>query len=102
MPRPSPKTLMRVIRALGFVWAGVTVLSFLASKPFMGSELTQDAKKYILVAWYLVPPTYFFFEIHWVRRNLPNELGNCKMSQEAAAKIWAGVAAALTLIYFRC
>jgi hypothetical protein len=50
-----------------------------------------------------VPPTYFFFELHWVRRRLDEkELSRCKESQEAAAKIWAGVSAALALIYFGC
>lgn len=87
------KKFMRLIHALGFVWAAAAVASFLAG------DLTPLAQKCIVVAWLLVPPIYFFFELHWVRKHLPTELENCKMSQQAAAKIWAGVSAALGLMY---
>ncbi len=96
MPRVSAKEFMRTIHILGFVWAAAAVASFLAW------SLTPAIQKGVIVVWFLIPPVYFFFEIHWVRKHLPDELENCKMSQEAAAKIWAGVAAALGLIYLGC
>jgi hypothetical protein len=85
---------MRVIHVLGFVWAGSAVASFLAW------NLPGPLKVGILVAWLVIPPVYFFFELHWVRKHLAAELEDCKMSQEAAARIWAGVATALGLLYF--
>lgn len=96
MPQADAKTFMRVIHVLGFVWAAAAVASFLAW------TLSLAVQKGIIVAWLVIPPVYFFFELHWVREHLSAELEKCKMSQEAAAKIWAGVAAALGLIYLGC
>jgi len=96
VPRITATSFMRVIHILGFVWAGLAVASFLAW------NVSPAVRKAILIAWLLVPPVYFFFELHWVRKHLRAELDNCKMSQEAATKIWAGVSAALALMYFGC
>lgn len=67
----------------------------------VGSLLAIDQKKelktVIAVAWLVIPPIYFFFELHWGREHHPEQLENCKLSQESASKIWVGVAAALGL-----
>jgi hypothetical protein len=57
-------------------------------------------KKVVAAAWLVLPPVWFFFELHWVRRTRPEELASLKESQHSAAKIWAGVAAALGLLFF--
>lgn len=72
----------------------------LAVVSFLAFNLSNQWKVFILSAWAVVPPIYFFFELHWVRKNRPSELENCKLSQESASKIWAGVAAALALVFF--
>jgi len=74
MPRITVASFMRVIHVLGFVWAGLAVASFLAG------NFSPTIQKAIIIAWFLVPPIYFFFELHWVRKHLPRELDNCKMS----------------------
>jgi hypothetical protein len=76
----------------------IGALAALAS--FMGTLTPHDWKKLVLVAWLTIPPVFFFLEIHRVRRVNPQDLDDCKMSQESAAKIWAGVAAALAVLYF--
>lgn len=68
---------------------------------FMAMDLCKDTKAGILVAWLVSPPIYLFFELHWVRRLYPTELENCKLSQESASRIWAGVAAALAVVFFK-
>jgi len=68
---------------------------------FMGDLSLHDWKKLVIVAWLTLPPVFFFLEIHRVRKDKPEEVDNCKLSQDAAAKIWAGVAAALIVLYLR-
>jgi hypothetical protein len=57
-------------------------------------------RKLIVSAWFIGPPGYFFWELHRVRERDPDEMEHLKESQEKAEKIWAGVAAALALLYF--
>ncbi|RBP40322.1 hypothetical protein DES53_10828 [Roseimicrobium gellanilyticum] len=55
---------------------------------------------FVLGGWAIIPPVYFFFELHHaIGKNIPGEVDRIKASQEAAAKIWAGVAAALGFIF---
>ncbi len=58
----------------------------------------------ILALWLIVPPVYFFGEFHYDRdwSKLPAaEMTDVKDSEDSASKVWAGVAAALALLYFK-
>jgi len=65
---------------------------------FMAFDMPRRVKIGIAVAWLILPPIFFFIELHWVRKHQPGELDACKLSQESASKIWAGVSAALALV----
>jgi cyanate permease len=81
-------------RIIGGVAGIAAILSFLAF------PLSDRWKLAIAIEWLILPPVFFFFELHWVRNHMPDELQNCKMSQESASKIWQGISAALLLVYF--
>ena len=91
--RPIPTTHISLIHVIGAIAALCAAGSF-----FIFPDAPQW-KLRIVVAWMILPPVYFFFELHWVRRNRPERLAACKESQESAAKIWAGVVAALAFLY---
>ena len=58
-------------------------------------------QKLIAAGWMSLPPVWFFFEFHYVRKHRPGSLDSLKESQESAAKVWAGVAAALAILDFK-
>lgn len=87
--------IFKLYQIFGAFMGVLAVISFLTP-----NTLTPEQKSWIAAAWLVIPPIYFFIEIHLVRRNHPDDLENCKLSQESASKIWAGVAAALSIIYF--
>ena len=60
-------------------------------------------KKAILIAWMIGPPVFFFFEYYFFADVLSKEgaLQTFKDYQSLASAIWAGVAAALAIAYFK-
>ncbi|HZF09964.1 MAG TPA: hypothetical protein VFE33_14335 [Thermoanaerobaculia bacterium] len=90
----NPLKHLKTSHISGALGALAALASFISLTP-------HDWKKLVIVAWLTIPPVFFFLEIHRVRRENPADLADCKMSQEAAAKIWAGVAAALVVLYLR-
>ena len=73
---------------------------------FFGSFFAELPSKpswpsFVLASWLVVPPIYFFIEFHRVRSKFPEQLEYLKESQASAEKIWAGVAAALAVLYFK-
>lgn len=58
--------------------------------------------KWIVAVWSLVPPLWFFFELHWARaRRKDAILERLKESQASAAAVWAGLVAFLTVLYLK-
>lgn len=85
---------IRYFHVVGVIAGVAAVLSFLY-------VAYTDWRKFIVAAWLVGPPVWFFFEFHSVRRHNPKDLPTLKESQEMATKIWAGVAAALTILYLK-
>jgi len=75
----------------------------LAVASVIWSALSSDAvKKWLVAFWSIAPSIWFFFEFHWARATKDEtELKTVKESQEFAAKIWAGVVAALSVLYLK-
>jgi len=73
-----------------------------AAYSLLSTNEPVEPKKLILVFWLVFPPTYFFLEYYFRESKLDaTELARLKDMQDRAAKIWAGVSAALALIYFK-
>src|SRR5262245_59964662 len=89
--RPFRLEYFHVMGAIGFVAAAVS-LTLAGAIPLV--------RKVVLSLWLVGPPIFFFDELHWVRKNERDKLADLKESQEAAARIWAGLAAVLALLYF--
>jgi hypothetical protein len=56
----------------------------------------------LLALWAVIPPVIFFIEYHIVRSQPNADLEGLKASQELAGRIWAGVYAALAVLYLKC
>jgi hypothetical protein len=83
---------------LGFGLGLAAVASFL-----WYSHFPPFVRQIIIAAWLVGPPIYFFFEFH-AARNKPVDdatLTRVKDSQARAEKVWAGVSAALAVLYFK-
>jgi hypothetical protein len=89
--------LVKIIKFLGaLLTIGVAVYSLLSRKA------TPERKRLILIFWLIGPPVYFYFEYSFQAPYLtPQELTRFKDLQGLASNIWAGVAAALALAYFK-
>jgi len=83
------------------------VLAMLAIVSVVCSVLVADEHKeavraWLVACWSVVPPLWFFSEFHWARATKDDaELKRLKESQELAGKIWAGVVAALSILYLK-
>ena len=65
-------------------------------------KLTPETQRLLVAAWLVIPPVFFFAEYHLLRqRRSPDEVARIRESQELARGIWAGIAAALALIYLK-
>ena len=75
----------------------------IASVIWSGSELPgSEVRKWLAAVWCLSPPIWFFFEFHWARATKTTDQLKCvKESQDLAAKIWAGVVTALSVLYLK-
>ena len=70
----------------------------------VGASSAPDVKKALLVLWLIGPPLFFFFE-YWLRYDTLSKQGDLekmKDLQQRGTQIWAGVAAALAAVYFKC
>ena len=68
------------------------------------SALTNDmmTRKWLVAFWSVAPSIWFFFEFHWARATKPEaEVKQVQESQKLAGKIWAGVVAALSVLYLK-
>jgi hypothetical protein len=80
------------------------VLATFAIVSVVWSALTheQEVRKWLVASWSVVPSLWFFLEFHWARATKDQaELKSLKDSQELAGKIWAGVVAALSVLYLK-
>jgi hypothetical protein len=96
----SVLTFVRNIRywhVLG-VGAGVAVAITMAIAPELNGT---EAMRYLVGAWLVLPPLIFWCEYHLVRRYDPENLETMRTSQELARNIWAGIAAALGVLYLK-
>jgi len=87
------------------VLAGVAAVytSLVAAIGATGPEHEQCVR-WVVAGWLVLPPIYFFVEFHWVRsssKTTPELLKRVQESQELAGRIWAGVAAALAILYLK-
>ena len=65
-------------------------------------KITNAGKIKVLIFWFLVPPILFYFEYYFQARQLDGiELEIFKDLQSRASQIWAGLAALLTIMYFK-
>jgi hypothetical protein len=86
------------------IFYSVLVVASIAAAAYslFATSATVAQKKLILVFWLVFPPTYFFFEYYFRQPKVDAaELARLKDMQDRAAKIWAGVSAALAAIYFK-
>src|SRR5689334_19117330 len=91
-------------KTIGAAGAILAIASVLVSAVIVtGAGATRLVIVRSLVAfWSIAPPAYFFLEFHWARsRNDKELLQRVKESQELAGKIWAGVVAALSVLYLK-
>lgn len=63
--------------------------------------LTQELRGWLIAAWMILPPLFFFGEHYYVRKYRPDDYPSMHQSQEAARHIWAGIAAALALLFLK-
>jgi hypothetical protein len=104
MSEDNQKVPLRSYQIIGFLAGLAAVACFVAAPVANTAPVTNTEfwKRLVAAAWLVVPPVWFFFELHWVRNNRGQvALARCKESQDAAAKVWGGVAAALALLYFK-
>jgi hypothetical protein len=85
---------------VGFAMGLAAMICFFVSF-FADPQKRPSWASILLALWFVVPPIYFFFEFHYVRRNYPARIDHLKESQASAEKVWAGVAAALAVLYFK-
>lgn len=84
---------------IGTIAAMAAAISILWAVTHPGS---LDCIKSLVAGWSILPPIFFFVEFHWVRARCTAEtLQRCKDSEEFASKIWAGVVAALSVLYLK-
>jgi hypothetical protein len=80
------------------VIAGLAVIITVVLAPKLGS----NAQRLLVAAWLVLPPVFFFAEYHLARQErTPAELTRIRESQELARGIWAGIAAALAIMYLK-
>jgi hypothetical protein len=90
----------------GAIGAATAVLSIISVVTAAIIEC-EPFRKWLAVGWGVIPPIYFFFELHWARHKVEQgelaakEFANLKESQEKAEKIWAAVLAALSVLYLK-
>ena len=81
------------------VFAAVVAISSVAWSAVCDN---QQVRKWLVAFWSVSPPVWFFFEFHWARATKDEaELKRVRESQELAAKVWAGVVAALSILYLK-
>jgi hypothetical protein len=86
----------RVVGALMATFAIVSVV-------WSACEHDQEVRKWLVAVWSVAPALWFFLEFHWARATKIEavELKDIRDSQELAGKIWAGVVAALSVLYLK-
>jgi len=65
------------------------------------AAIDASVSKWLVAFWSVAPPVWFFFEFHWAKNTGRNDLEDIQKSQEYAQKIWAGVVAALTILFLK-
>jgi hypothetical protein len=82
-----------------------TVSTLAAAGSVVLAFACDDATRKILVSlWTVVPPVFFFVEFHWARNRFGSNSAlfqDLKESQKMAQKIWAGMVAAMTILYLK-
>jgi hypothetical protein len=62
----------------------------------------EETRQLILAAWVILPPIYFWLEYYFLCDKIPpKELEEYKMFRELSRDVWAGIAAALAVAYFK-
>ena len=83
-----------LIGTAALIFAAYSVWYFATREPERGDALAVG----MLLAWTLIPPCWFFAE-EQVRVAEGKHPAEIQASQAAATKVWAGVLAALLLLY---
>ena len=98
MPAKTERTKqgIRYYQVVGAVAGLAAVATFL-----LGPKQNQELRAWLVAAWMIVPPLFFFAEHCLVRRYRPTEYLSMHEDQEAARHIWAGIAAALALLFLK-
>ncbi len=87
----------RIIKFLGAIVAVAAAVYSLSVH-----DAPASRKKAILLFWLIGPPTFFYLEYFFQAPLLSgDDLTQFKDLQSSAGKVWAGIAAALGLMYFK-
>ena len=88
-------------QVLATIVGGLALISILAGLRWLPENGKPAWAGLVVASWMIVPPIFFFAEFHWIRKYDPDNLERAKDSQAKAEKIWAGIAAALVVLYFK-
>lgn len=83
---------------------GPIVAILVAVSLYLATHCSKTVGEWLVSLWAIGPPTWFLLELSWARRTLkeqPERLATLKEDQKMAAKIWAGVVAALSVLYLK-
>lgn len=88
---------LRIIKFFGAVIAVAAAVYSLTAR-----TASEERRRFILIAWMIGPPLFFYAEYYFQAPLLTGEaLNRFKDLQRLAASIWAGVSAALAVAYFK-
>ena len=89
--------VLKLIKFVGAILAAAAAIYSLTIK-----NVSVNRKRVILLAWLVAPPIFFYFEYFFQTPLLTSdELSRFKDLQSLASGIWAGIAAALAIAYFK-
>jgi hypothetical protein len=81
------------------VLGGVAVTAAVIASVLVGLNL-PGWTRVVVACWLVVPPVFFFWDLHYPGADDDkNAVVSRKDSEDAAAKVWAGVAAALVVLF---
>ena len=88
------------------VIVGIVILAAAIATGYslFGHDVEETYRYLILVGWLIVPPIHFFMEYYLKEADLQANkaaFDRFKDLQRLAAAIWAGIAAALAIVYFK-
>jgi hypothetical protein len=109
-PKPNKKKLgfwAALFQTRVLVSGGLALVSLLLAFvpwPFWDeagpTKASTIGRGIVLALWTIVPPLYFLIEYAQSNEDDPDEVARLKYLQDLSSKLWAGMLAALTILYF--